>query len=280
MTRKSYLLKIAYNDEPFAVGSRQYAETPDAAAALAFQDLWNVSPKDGSTSGMAKVVDTDTGAVVFLSIQVLLESKAMVTHRITVLDDAERIAQLEARDFSEACGRIPPDWDPPMPTRAPTILASVTPEELELLLDALGSHIYWQVSDLRYRHDANVRDPGSDDPEKQQAYRQARALEEKLEQLRPRSSQVVDDDDFTSGGGGDFTWKYRGKGYLHASAVGAELCVCGANRAVAACGDFAGVPERVLPMTAPYEEITCPGCRHILGIEPCGQHPWPVVDRA
>ncbi|MEX2661112.1 MAG: hypothetical protein WD227_04240 [Vicinamibacterales bacterium] len=37
-------------------------------------------------------------------------------------------------------------------------------EDLNRLLAALDSHVYWQLSDQRYRNDADVIDPGSDDP--------------------------------------------------------------------------------------------------------------------
>jgi hypothetical protein len=41
----------------------------------------------------------------------------------------------------------------------------LTREDLNRILAALDSHVYWQLSDQHYRSDAAVLDPGSDDPE-------------------------------------------------------------------------------------------------------------------
>ena len=38
-------------------------------------------------------------------------------------------------------------------------------EDLDRLLAAQESHVYWQLSDQHYRNDAAVLNPGSDDPE-------------------------------------------------------------------------------------------------------------------
>jgi hypothetical protein len=38
-------------------------------------------------------------------------------------------------------------------------------KDLDLLVEALDSHVYWQLSDQHYRNNADVIDPGSDDPE-------------------------------------------------------------------------------------------------------------------
>ena len=41
----------------------------------------------------------------------------------------------------------------------------LTRDDLDRILAALDSHVYWQLSDQHYRNDASVLDPGSDDPE-------------------------------------------------------------------------------------------------------------------
>jgi hypothetical protein len=38
-------------------------------------------------------------------------------------------------------------------------------EQITRLVEAIDSHIYWQLSDERYRANGAVREPGSDDPE-------------------------------------------------------------------------------------------------------------------
>ncbi len=57
----------------------------------------------------------------------------------------------------------------------------VTEEELALLIRALDSHKYWQLSDRKYRNDGFVLEPGSDDEEAAEEIQQVTALEEKLE---------------------------------------------------------------------------------------------------
>lgn len=53
--------------------------------------------------------------------------------------------------------------------------------ELVLLMEALDSHEYWQLSDPVYRNSGYVREPGSDDPEKVSEIRETRALLKKIE---------------------------------------------------------------------------------------------------
>ena len=38
-------------------------------------------------------------------------------------------------------------------------------KDLDLLVEALDSHVYWQLSDQHYRSNADIIQPGSDDPE-------------------------------------------------------------------------------------------------------------------
>lgn len=59
-------------------------------------------------------------------------------------------------------------------------IVELTEDELELLREALDSHKYWQLSDMHYRSDGFVREPGSDDPEMIAAIAACEALERRL----------------------------------------------------------------------------------------------------
>ena len=41
----------------------------------------------------------------------------------------------------------------------------LSPEDLNRIIEALDSHVYWQLSEPHYRNNADVLEPGSDDPE-------------------------------------------------------------------------------------------------------------------
>ena len=56
----------------------------------------------------------------------------------------------------------------------------VSPEDLDRIIEALDSHVYWQLSDQHYRSNADVLDPGSDDPEQRSEIEACRQLAEKL----------------------------------------------------------------------------------------------------
>ena len=56
-------------------------------------------------------------------------------------------------------------------------------EDLDRLLAALESHVYWQLSDPHYRNDAAVLDPGSDDPEQAVEIAICRELADRLVSL-------------------------------------------------------------------------------------------------
>jgi hypothetical protein len=60
---------------------------------------------------------------------------------------------------------------------------TLTHEELGLILDALDSHSYWQLSDQQYRNSGYVMDEGSDDPENAEAIKDVATLEKKLGQV-------------------------------------------------------------------------------------------------
>jgi hypothetical protein len=53
-------------------------------------------------------------------------------------------------------------------------------EDLDRIVAALDSHVYWQLSDQHYRNDADVIDPGSDDPEQAAEIASCRQLAERL----------------------------------------------------------------------------------------------------
>ena len=58
-------------------------------------------------------------------------------------------------------------------------------EDLDRILEALDSHVYWQLSDQHYRSNADVLDPGSDDPTQASEIEACRELSEKLNAVRP-----------------------------------------------------------------------------------------------
>lgn len=60
----------------------------------------------------------------------------------------------------------------------------LTDDELALLIDALDSHRYWQLSDEQYRSDGFVFEPGSDDEDNADGIKACVALESKLHAAR------------------------------------------------------------------------------------------------
>jgi hypothetical protein len=42
---------------------------------------------------------------------------------------------------------------------------TLTPAQITQIVEAIDSHIYWQLSDELYRANGAVLEPGSDDPE-------------------------------------------------------------------------------------------------------------------
>lgn len=57
-------------------------------------------------------------------------------------------------------------------------------DDLDRLLAALDSHVYWQLSDQHYRNDAAVLDRGSDEDERVVEIAACRALADRLVSLR------------------------------------------------------------------------------------------------
>ena len=60
----------------------------------------------------------------------------------------------------------------------------VSPEDLDRIIEALDSHVYWQLSDPYYRSDAEVLDPGSDDPEQRSEIEACWQIADKLNRAR------------------------------------------------------------------------------------------------
>lgn len=60
---------------------------------------------------------------------------------------------------------------------------NITSDELYLIVEALDSHAYWQLSDPLYRNSGFVMGPGSDDPEQKRLLDATNELHEKLEPM-------------------------------------------------------------------------------------------------
>ena len=60
----------------------------------------------------------------------------------------------------------------------------LSPEDLDRIIEALDSHVYWQLSDHHYRRNADVLEPGADDPEQAAEIDACRELAEKLNETR------------------------------------------------------------------------------------------------
>jgi hypothetical protein len=63
---------------------------------------------------------------------------------------------------------------------------TLTQAQREQILEAIDSHIYWQLSDERYRANGAVLEPGSDDPEVVAAIMAFEALQGELESTSDR----------------------------------------------------------------------------------------------
>ena len=61
---------------------------------------------------------------------------------------------------------------------------ALSEKDLELLVEALDSHVYWQLSDHHYRNNADIVEPGSDDPEQASEIQDCVELSERLRALR------------------------------------------------------------------------------------------------
>jgi hypothetical protein len=65
---------------------------------------------------------------------------------------------------------------------APTVTLRLTREQVRLLVEALDSHVYWQLSDPCYRDSGAVRGRGSDDPEARREIARALRLQRRLDE--------------------------------------------------------------------------------------------------
>jgi hypothetical protein len=54
-------------------------------------------------------------------------------------------------------------------------------KELRLIIEALDSHAYWQLSDPLYRNSGFVMDPGSNDPEMRKQLKATNKLHDQLQ---------------------------------------------------------------------------------------------------
>lgn len=61
------------------------------------------------------------------------------------------------------------------------VTLELTEEQARLLVAALDSHEYWQLSDPLYRDSGYVNGPGSDDPEAREEIARTRALHDTIE---------------------------------------------------------------------------------------------------
>jgi hypothetical protein len=61
---------------------------------------------------------------------------------------------------------------------------ALSEKDLNLLVEALDSHVYWQLSDRHYRSNADVIEPGSDDPEQAAEIEACAELSDRLRTLR------------------------------------------------------------------------------------------------
>jgi hypothetical protein len=69
------------------------------------------------------------------------------------------------------------------------VTARLTRDQLALLVEALDSHIYWQLSDEHYRNSGFVYGKGSDDPRSRREIRTSERLLSRLEALAQRECQ-------------------------------------------------------------------------------------------
>ncbi len=58
---------------------------------------------------------------------------------------------------------------------------TLTPAQRDQLVEAIDSHIYWQLSDHLYRANGAVLEPGSDDPDVAAEIIAFEALQDELE---------------------------------------------------------------------------------------------------
>jgi hypothetical protein len=62
---------------------------------------------------------------------------------------------------------------------------ALSEKDVDLVVEALDSHVYWQLSDHHYRSNADVVEPGSDDPAQAAEIEACVQLSDRLKALRP-----------------------------------------------------------------------------------------------
>ena len=60
----------------------------------------------------------------------------------------------------------------------------LSPEDLNRIIEALDSHVYWQLSEPHYRSNADVLEPGSDDSEVAAEIEACRELADRMSTAR------------------------------------------------------------------------------------------------
>lgn len=85
------------------------------------------------------------------------------------------------RDNRARVNRRPGSSTPaPEVLRDPIVLVELGDAELGLLIEALDSHLYWQLTEEKYRSNGDVLEPGSDDEDNRAEARRVVTLAAKL----------------------------------------------------------------------------------------------------
>lgn len=69
------------------------------------------------------------------------------------------------------------------------ITITLAEEDVKRLIEALDSHIYWQLSDEEYRKDGFVLEEGSDDEDSVQEIQQCESLAQYLRIALPKGKE-------------------------------------------------------------------------------------------
>lgn len=178
---------VAFLDETPIKTTTHMWDAKSAARMSAQTVWWKQQPQEGEPGGV-RVKNLSTGEITFFTVEV--EPNIDVT---TCVVSEEELADLAFDEEDED------DDEPTMVINTvrielpgvPTALAAPASlmlkiAELDLILEALESHDYWQLTDLNYRRDGYVMEPGTEDPEKLVMRVAIKELTEKLEALRPK----------------------------------------------------------------------------------------------
>ncbi len=102
-------------------------------------------------------------------------TEAQHKHALAVVEEA-----LANWDFPEDEGSMP---QADLVAVHEALQAPVDADAVAVLVEALDSHAYWQLSDPNYRDSGFVQEPGSDDPEAVDALARVNELHDRLEAL-------------------------------------------------------------------------------------------------